>query len=188
MTTSRRHAPQVNAGSMADIAFLLLIFFLVTAMIPNDKGIQRKLPPPCLPHTICDDNYVKARHILEVTINSKNELLVENSIITIDELKDIAKDFLDNNGDGSCSYCNGFMLLKSSDNPKTAVISLTTDKMTSYNFYMKAQDELTKAYFELRSVYANSVFNKSADELSKDELYKIRAAYPFMFSEAEIKH
>ncbi|SDS42117.1 Biopolymer transport protein ExbD [Formosa sp. Hel1_31_208] len=188
MKTSRRQAPQVNAGSMADIAFLLLIFFLVTAMIPDDNGIRRKLPPPCPPNTICNENYVKERNILEVRVNSKDALLVENSIISIEELKQIAKDFLDNNGDGSCSYCDGLMLVTSSDNPKAAVISLTNDKMTSYNFYIKVQDELTKAYFELRSVYAKSLFNKSADELSKNELNEVRAAYPFMLSEAGIKH
>lgn len=186
MKTSRRHAPQVNAGSMADIAFLLLIFFLVTAMIPNDIGISRKLPPPC-PTNDCSDGVIHQRNILEVNVNAKNELLVENDIIKIDDLKDIAKAFLNNNGDGSCDYCHGLRDKTSSDNPNKAIISLNNDKMTSYEFYIQVQDELTKAYFELRNDYADKIFKKSSKDLTREELLAVRAAYPFILSEAEIK-
>ncbi|MDG5491976.1 biopolymer transporter ExbD [Psychroserpens sp. SPM9] len=183
MKTSRRQHPQVNAGSMADIAFLLLIFFLVTAVIPNDKGINRKLPPPC---DDCIVDYEK-HNILEVKVNANDELLVNNELVKIDELKTIAKAFLDNNGDGSCLYCNGLKDETSSDNPAKAVISLTNDKSTSYNFYIKVQDELTKAYYELREHYAVNVLNKQSDQLTKEELLKVKKAYPFILSEAEIK-
>lgn len=186
MKNSRHSMPQVNAGSMADIAFLLLIFFLVTAMIPKDKGIHRILPTPCPDGEICDTQ-INKRNMLEVSVNSNNELFVENEIITIDQLKSIAKDFLDNNGDKSCDYCKGIHAVISSDNPKTAVISIQNDKQTSYEFYIKIQDELTKAYYELRSDYANTVFNKSVNELTKVELIEVRKAYPFLLSEAELK-
>ncbi|MCK8480629.1 ExbD/TolR family protein [Psychroserpens algicola] len=187
MKTSRRQSVQVNAGSMADIAFLLLIFFLVTAMIPNDKGINRKLPAPCPPNINCGGE-IHHKNTLEVKVNSKDELLVENNRISINDLKDIAKDFLDNNGDGSCGYCNGLKSKTSSDNPKAAVISLTNDKQTSYDFYIKVQDELTKAYYELRNQYSETVLKKPSNELSKEELQNVRAAYPFILSEAELKH
>ena len=186
MKNSRHSMHQVNAGSMADIAFLLLIFFLVTAMIPKDKGINRKLPAPCPPGEICNTQ-VNKRNMLEVSVNSNNELFVDNNVIAIDELKTIAKDFLDNNGDKSCDYCHGLNSDASSDNPKEAVISLQNDKQTSYAFYIKIQDELTKAYFELRSDYSKTVFNKSTNELTKEELAEVRKAYPFLLSEAEIK-
>ncbi|WP_033958324.1 ExbD/TolR family protein [Psychroserpens jangbogonensis] len=186
MKNSRHSMPQVNAGSMADIAFLLLIFFLVTATIPKDKGITRKLPAPCPPGEICDTK-VNQRNMLEVSVNSNNELFVEKDIITIDELKTIAKDFIDNNGDKSCSYCNGENSVASSDNPNIAVISLQNDKRTSYEFYIKIQDELTKAYYELRSDYANRVFEKSSNELTKEERLEVKKAYPFILSEAELK-
>ncbi|MEH6535985.1 MAG: biopolymer transporter ExbD [Psychroserpens sp.] len=188
MNTPRRQRPEVNAGSMADIAFLLLIFFLVTAVIPNDKGINRKLPPPCPPNTDCNNNFVKQRNILEVKVNSKDELLVENEIVSIDELKDIAKAFLNNNGDGTCDYCKGLKDDKSSDNPIKAVISLTNDKMTSYNFYIQVQDELTKAYYELRDEYSETILKKPSDKLTKEDILKVREAYPFILSEAEIKN
>ena len=171
---------------MADIAFLLLIFFLVTAVIPKDKGINRKLPAPCLPGQVCETKIIK-RNMLEVGINAHNELFVKNKVITINELKSIAKDFLDNNGDKSCTYCNGLSLESSLDNPRSAVISLQNDKLTSYEFYIKVQDELTKAYHELRSTYAYAHFNKTEHELTKEELFEVQKAYPFLLSEAELK-
>ncbi|WP_298896245.1 biopolymer transporter ExbD [uncultured Psychroserpens sp.] len=189
MRTSRRLCPQVNAGSMADIAFLLLIFFLVTAAIPEkDEGITRKLPPPCPPNTICDEDIIKQRNILEVKINSKNELWVENEIVNIEELKDIAIAFLDNNGDNTCNYCNGLKDNNSSDNPNKAVISLNNDKLTSYKFYIQVQDELTKAYYELRNNYSETVIKKPSNKLTKEELKQVKNAYPFILSEAEIKN
>ncbi|WP_299335087.1 biopolymer transporter ExbD [uncultured Psychroserpens sp.] len=188
MRTSRRQFPQVNAGSMADIAFLLLIFFLVTAVIPKeDQGFNRKLPPPCPPNSDCLGE-IPQRNTLEIRVNSKDELFVENDIVNIDELKQLTKAFVDNNGDTSCNYCNGLQTTNASDNPKKAVISLTNDNMTSYNFYIKVQDEITKAYYELRSDYAQTVLKKSPDELTKEELHKVRDAYPFILSEAHIKN
>ncbi|WP_431134266.1 ExbD/TolR family protein [Psychroserpens mesophilus] len=186
MKNSRHSMPQVNAGSMADIAFLLLIFFLVTAMIPKDKGINRKLPEPCPQGEICDIQ-INKRNMLEVSVNSKNELFVENNVIGIEELKAITKAFLDNNGDKSCDYCKGVSLETSSDHPEKAVISLKNDKGTSYEFYIEIQDELTKAYSELRADYAKTVFDKSVNELTKEELTEVRNAYPFIVSEAELK-
>lgn len=186
MKNSRHSMPQVNTGSMADIAFLLLIFFLVTAMIPKDEGINRKLPTPCPYGEICDTQ-INKRNMLEVHVNSNNELFVENEIVKIENLKALAIEFLDNNGDKSCNYCNGKNLNASSDNPKEAVISLKNDSQTSYDFYIQIQDELTKAYYELRSNYATTKFKKSVNALTKAELLEVREAYPFILSEAELK-
>ncbi len=186
MKNSRRDYPQVNAGSMADIAFLLLIFFLVTAVIPKDKGISRKLPSICPPGQICDAD-IKQKNILEIYINAENKLLVDDEIIKLEDLKTKISDFLDNNGDRSCNYCSGIQLETSSDNPKKAVISLKNDLNTTYEFYIKIQDEITKAYFDLRRAYAEREFGKVSSELTKEELQIVRDAYPFKLSEAEIK-
>ncbi|WP_142786166.1 ExbD/TolR family protein [Changchengzhania lutea] len=70
--------PEVNAGSMADIAFLLLIFFLVTAAIPNDKGINRKLPAKCPPNTVCD-SAIKEHNILRILINNEDDIMVNSN-------------------------------------------------------------------------------------------------------------
>lgn len=186
MRNSRHSAPQVNAGSMADIAFLLLIFFLVTTTITADKGISRRLPEICPTGTDCNIP-LNERNILRIFINGNDELFVEDDVISIKELKSIAKAFLDNNGDQSCSYCNGLRDPKSSDNPLDAVISLQNDKQTSYEMYVGVQDILTKAYYELREAYAQKEFGKNASDLSESDLKEIKKAYPFILSEAETK-
>ena len=178
--------PSVNSGSMADIAFLLLIFFLVTTTIASDEGINRKMPQDCPPNIDCKKT-LNERNVFRIQLNAENEIFVEDEIVTIDTLKDLTKAFIDNNGDKSCSYCNGIQLITSSDHPKEAVISIQNDRKTSYDLYISVQDEVTKAYYELRAVYSRSVFNKYEDDLSIVELKQVRDAYPFVISEAETK-
>ncbi|ULC58156.1 biopolymer transporter ExbD [Flaviramulus sp. BrNp1-15] len=177
--------PEVNAGSMADIAFLLLIFFLVTATISSDEGINRMLPKECL--TGDCGGIIADKNILEVSINNKDEILIENELATLEEVKNLAKIFIDNNGDGTCNYCNGNKDEISSVNPKKAVISLQNGRHTSYKQFVAVQNELTKAYYELREVYSMNIINKPSDKLSKEELKEVKDAYPFILSEAEIK-
>ena len=103
----RRSAPEVNAGSMADIAFLLLIFFLVTTTIETDSGINRKLPPM---EEIIDPPIIKERNIFTVVVNKNNQLLVEESLTDIKGLRGLAMEFLDNgggSGEEACDYCQG---------------------------------------------------------------------------------
>ncbi|MCK5401480.1 MAG: biopolymer transporter ExbD [Flavobacteriaceae bacterium] len=181
-----RAAPRVNAGSMADIAFLLLIFFLVTTTMAKDEGINRKLPRNCPPGVDCSVD-INERNILRIVLNNKQEIMVNDEIILIEDLKDIIKKFIDNNGDKSCTYCNGISISTLSDNPKEAVISLQNNRETSYELFIKVQDELTKAYYELREVYANNTLGKSVTNLTSEEIKTIRKAYPFVISEAETK-
>ena len=177
--------PEVNAGSMADIAFLLLIFFLVTATISTDTGINRMLPKDCPTGDCPGDIY--ERNILRIVINNNDEIMVEDDKIELNELKEIVKTFLDNNGDGTCNYCHGNNDETSSMNPSKAVVSLQNGKKTTYKTFVAVQDELTKAYYELRNNYAANVLKKSTDNLSKDELKKVKDAYPFLLSEATTK-
>ena len=147
MAKKRGAPPEVNAGSMADIAFLLLIFFLVTTTIGVDQGINRKLPPiqdePVVPP-------INERNILTVLVNMNNQLLVEEELLDIKDLREKAIKFLENNGDGSCSYCQGSKDGSSSDSPLDAVISLSNDSETSYETYIAVQNELVAAYNVLR--------------------------------------
>lgn len=179
-----KSTPEVNAGSMADIAFLLLMFFLVTSAIPKDKGFNRKLPSECPPNVACSKE-INDRNILRIVINSNDGLMVDNEIVAISELKDLTKKFVDNNGDGSCDYCLGEKSAASSDNPKEAVLSLQTGKQSSYDQFIAVQDELTKAYYELRNDYSNKILNKPSDDLSESEINKLKEAYPFILSETE---
>ena len=143
---AKRSAPEVNAGSMADIAFLLLIFFLVTTTIEKDSGINRKLPPM----EEIDPPIIKQKNIFTVLLNGKDQLLVEDELMDITNLRDEAVKFLDNNGDSSCNYCYGKKDPKSSDNPEKAIISLKNERETTYAAYISVQNELVAAYNELR--------------------------------------
>jgi biopolymer transport protein ExbD len=133
---------------MADIAFLLLIFFLVTTTIEKDSGINRKLPP-------IEDNVeppvIKQKNIFTVLVNKNDDLLVEDEPMELKDLRQAAIDFLDNNGDGSCKFCEGNKDEESSDNPDKAIISLKNDRETSYATYISVQNELVAAYNVLRN-------------------------------------
>ena len=147
MAKKRGAPPEVNAGSMADIAFLLLIFFLVTTTIGVDQGINRKLPPmqdePVVPP-------INERNILTVLVNMNNQLLVEEELLDIKDLREKAIKFLENNGKNICSYCEGSKDSNSSDSPLDAVISLSNDSETTYETYIAVQNELVAAYNFLR--------------------------------------
>ena len=150
---AKRAAPEVNAGSMADIAFLLLIFFLVTTTIETDSGINRKLPPM---EESEEDVIIKQKNIFTVLLNGKNQLLVEDEIMELKDLRQAAIEFLDNGGDKSCNYCKGKRDPASSDNPDKAIISLANNRQTSYKTYIAVQNELVAAYNDLRNIRAQA--------------------------------
>ena len=161
---NRSAPPEVNAGSMADIAFLLLIFFLVTTTIQTDQGINRKLPP--IDDTQKpEDNIIKEKNIFTVLINRHDQLLVEDKLVELKDLRQKAIDFLDNGGDGSCAYCKGERDEFSSDNPDKAIISLQNDAETSYKAYIAVQNELVAAYYFLRDRECQARYGKTFREL-----------------------
>ena len=173
MARSKRSNPEINAGSMADIAFLLLIFFLVTTTMDVDTGIARKLP-------VLDDTQQpedmqgNARNIYEVYVNKKDKLLVEDEELDIEDLRSGAKEFLNNNGKNPAL----------SDSPEKAIISLVNSRGTSYEMYIAVQNELTAAYNELRDDEAIRKYSLNYTELAKDKQKEIRKMYPMKISEA----
>ena len=145
-----RKSPEVNAGSMADIAFLLLIFFLVTTTIETDSGINRKLPPM---EELIDPPIIKERNIFTVVVNKNNDILVEEKPMQLRDVREAAVAFLDNGGgvgEEACDYCKGQRDSSSSDNPDKAIISLKNDRETDYKVYISVQNELVAAYNQLR--------------------------------------
>ena len=207
---ARRENAEINAGSMADIAFLLLIFFLVTTTMDVDSGISRKLSekPP--------ENYeppiIKQRNIFEINLNRNNEMLVEDEFMKLEDLKEATIAFLDNGGGigkvvegvatGPCDYCNGEKRNDSSDHPNKAVISVQSDRGTSYGMYISVQNELLSAYTELRNRYAKKYVtgkyagmsyedllllqtNDKENEALKAVIKKVKEAYPQVISDAE---
>ena len=180
----KRGVQEINAGSMADIAFLLLIFFLVTTTMDKDEGMPVKLTPwNDEPQEVKQD--IREKNILVVLVNINDELLVEDDYMHISELRQTAKDFIDNNGDGTCEHCNGIQDPKSSDNPRKAVISLQNDRQTSYEVFVMVRNELTAAYSELREELSQRRFGKAYGKLDKGQRKEINAAYPQVISEAE---
>ena len=174
--------PEVNAGSMADIAFLLLIFFLVTTTIETDVVIKQK-------------------NIFTVNINKNGQLLVEEQLMDLNGLRKAAIDFLDNGGDGTCNYCKGSNDPSSSDNPTKAIISLKNDRETKYGTYITVQNELVGAYNDLRNREAQRLYGRDftdmeaeylnpetpssiRDEL-KDKVKRVQDLFPQKLSEAE---
>ena len=146
-----RKSPEVNAGSMAEIAFLLLIFFLVTTTIETDSGINRKLPPM---EDVVDPPVIKQRNIFTVVVNKNNMILVEEKLMDLSDVRRAAVKFLDNGGgigEEACDYCKGERDRSSSDNPDKAIISLKNDRETDYKVYISVQNELVAAYNELRN-------------------------------------
>ena len=195
---AKRAAPEVNAGSMADIAFLLLIFFLVTTTIETDSGINRKLPP--IDDSEVEPPIIKQKNIFTVLINKHNQLLVEDDNMQLKNLRKAAVAFLDNGGDGTCNFCNGKKDPSSSDNPDKAIISLANDRETSYKAYISVQNELVAAYNELRDKRAQSLYGKPFTEMEanykdvnwpgnkeklKERIEQIKLEYPQKLSEVQ---
>ena len=166
---AKRSAPEVNAGSMADIAFLLLIFFLVTTTIETDSGISRKLPP-WQPEDV-EPPVIKQRNIFTVLVNSNNQLLVEDEDMDISDLQDAAVEFLDNGGgegDEACSFCQGAKDPASSVNPQKAIISLVNNRGTEYGTYIAVQNELVAAYNQLRDREAQRMYGMTFTQMEKN--------------------
>ena len=178
MGMNRRGLPEINAGSMADIAFLLLIFFLVTTTMDVDTGIARKLPPMPEEELQDEDPQIHAKNIYVVLINTNNQLLVEGELMDISQLRDGAKEFIDNNGRDA----------NSSENPEKAIISLQNDRGTEYMTYIRVQNELAAAYNELRNKAALNKFGERYANLNKTQKKEIRKMYPQKISEAEPKN
>lgn len=202
---ARRGGPaEVNAGSMADIAFLLLIFFLVTTTIETDAGLDRMLPPMEPPTE--DPPIIKEKNIFTVNINRNGQLLVEDELTDIKSLRVKAMAFLDNGGAPSgspeyCSYCQGKRAPESSDNPAKAIISLKNDRETKYSTYITVQNELVGAYNELRNREAQRLFKRDFTDMEaeylnpetessrkedlKEKVKRIQELFPQKLSEAE---
>lgn len=168
----KRLKTEVNSGSMADIAFLLLIFFLVATTIDQDKGLRRKLP------AIQENTYeyiTHANNVFKLFLNANNELLVNDKRLPISDLQENLRGFIDNNGRKP----------EWSDRPELAVISLKPSVGTSYDFYIKVQDEIAAAYHFLRDQSAQRIYNKSFNELEREsEIKSIKAMYPMNISES----
>ena len=184
--------PEINASSMADISFLLLIFFLVTTSMDVNQGLARRLPPPIPPDQKVEDTDINKRNLFVVKINWENKLLVQGQELDIKQLRAKAKEFIANPEDKADmpklyeeDFGQPFGTLKYT---KEHVISVQNDMETQYQAYLDVQNELVAAYNELREDCAQQYFHKSYNELDEEWQKKISKIYPQKISEAEPKN
>jgi biopolymer transport protein ExbD len=187
---ARRKLQEINAGSMADIAFLLLIFFLVTTTMDTDTGLQRKLPP--IEEDPQNTPPIKERNVFVVLINSQDQLLIQKQPSEVSQLKAKAKEFIKNPENKATlpekvmKYIDG--LGREELVCKNAVISLQNDMNTTYAKYMEVQNELVASYNELRDEFSMNEWGKKFKELSSEQQEAVREVYPMKLSEAEPKN
>jgi len=181
-----RKVPEINAGSMADISFLLLIFFLVTTTMDVDSGIVRRLPP--MPETDVPPPDVKTRNIFNVLVNKNDRLFINKGWGDIRTLRADTKEFLSNPQNRedlpekkveTIPFLGEYPISK-------GIISLKNDRGTSYDMYIQVQNELTAAVNELRDELSRQKFGKPFNELDDQDLVTaIQKAIPMSISEAE---
>jgi len=183
-----RRLPEIPSASLADIAFMLLIFFLVTTTMDVDSGLERRLPQ-WSEEDPEDQPEIKERNVFVVLVNRNNDLLVENEYANIKDLRDRAKEFMANPYDDESlpekepkeiPYFGEVMVSK-------GVISLRNDLDTKYGTYIAVQNELVAAINELRDELAKQHFGKPYNDLEQDQQDAIRDIYPSRISEAEPK-
>jgi biopolymer transport protein ExbD len=183
-----RISPEINTGSMADISFLLLTFFLLTSSIDTDQGITRKLPPPLDPNNPPPDIDIKERNVLKVLVSKSNALLVQGKFIDIRDLKETAKNFLSNPQNRE-----DLPQMEEKDIPglgkvkvSKGVISLKNDRGTSYETYINVQNELAAAISELRDELSKQKYGVKFKDLTNATYSDaISKAVPVAISEAE---
>jgi len=187
---SRRKLPEIPNASLADIAFMVLIFFLMVSTMDTDMGLERRLPPMPPPDQKDDDAPpIKERNVFVVLVNAQNQLLVEGELLSIDRLREKAKEFIANPNDdpnlpekavqdipffGPTSVTKG-------------VISLQNHVGTQYGTYIAVQSELVGAINDLRKELALQKFGKPYESLDNDQQDAIKDIYPSKISEAEPK-
>ena len=166
MARRKRKAPSINSSSSADIAFMLLIFFLITTSMDTDRGLARRLPPPVPKEQKDQDVDIKKRNLLVVLINSNNQILCGDQYVDIKQLKDLVKEFVQNpfndehkpeKVEEDVPFFGKVMITKNH------IISLQNDRGTEYQAYIDVQNELARAYNELR----NEISKKSLESYLK---------------------
>ncbi|MCD7898417.1 MAG: biopolymer transporter ExbD [Bacteroides sp.] len=191
MAKGNRKVPEINSSSTADIAFIILIFFLITTSMDTDRGLARRLPEPPDPNAPEQENIIRDRNLLRVYLNSFDQLMVGNEIMDVKELRKKAKEFIANPYNDEklpekkpkdVRFFGNTMVTEGH------VISLQNDRMTSYQAYMAVQNELVAAYNELRNEIAQQKFQKDYLELDEDQQKAVRDIYPQKISEAEPKN
>ena len=190
MARKKRTVPEVNSSSTADIAFLLLIFFLITTSMDTDRGLARQLPPPPEENAEKEEVKLKERNILQIFLNLNDQLMVGDKIVQVEQVREKAKEFIANpNNDENMpeKHVINVDFFGNVEVTKNHVISLRCDRGSTYSVYLAVQNELVAAYNELRNELATQKFGKDYSALNEDQQKAIREVYPQKISEAQPK-
>jgi biopolymer transport protein ExbD len=186
---AKKKVPEINGSSMADIAFIALIFFLMVTTMDKEEGIARLLPPIPPEDQKMEDQKVNRRNIIQVKINSNDRLLAGSQPMDVSQLKDKIKEFMTNPTDDP-----NLPEKEVQDIPglgpvpvSKGVISLQNDRGTTYQAYITVQNELIKAINELRDDFSMRTYGKKYSKLDEDRQEIVRKAVPQRISEAEPK-
>ena len=156
--------PELNTSSTADISFMLLIFFLVTSSMDTDKGLLRQLPPP--PQEQQPPQDIRKDHVLQVTLDASDQLAVDGTLLTTQQLKEQIMEFI-------------------AADRTDHVISIRTDRVTTYEAYFRMQNAIVAAYNQLREKYARERYGKGYDELVEEQRDEVNQYYPQRISESK---
>ncbi len=191
MGKNKREIQEINAGSMADIAFLLLIFFLVATTMNVDTGLARMLPPLPEEDQQQQDTDVKERNVLLVFVSGSGNIMAGGEPIDIRQLKDKAKDFSLNIGDLENLSEKEVQEFDLPDGSKWSypvskgIVSLQTARETDYGIYIQVQNELTRAFNEIRDEVSMSKWGVKFADLDSDTRDVVAKVIQVRISEAE---
>ena len=184
-----KKTPEINGGSMADISFLMLIFFLMVTTMDKEEGLSRRLPPLPAEDQKVEDQKVNRRNIIQVKINASDKLYAGNELMDVSQLKDKIKEFLTNPYDDPNLPEKEEKFVEGYGNYMVSkgVISLQNDRGTTYSKYIEVQNELIKAVNELRDDFSIRNYGEAYAKLDSDRQGIVRNAIPQNISEAEPK-
>lgn len=201
MARKKRKVPSINGSSMADISFILLIFFLITTSMDTDQGLKRRLPPLAPKEQQKNDIEINDRNIMRVLVNRQDQIAVLRKspsgadvtvIVPLDQLKDRAVEFITNPQNDPTLPEKETRMVEGLGNvtvtTSSYAISLKSEVETSYQMYINVQDQLLKAYNEVWDKFALEKFRRPFNELSPDMQKAIVDAYPMHISEMPLSN
>ena len=189
MLYRKREIPQINSSSTADIAFLLLIFFLITSSFDSKTGIYRKMNVPEVENALKKRKDIQERNLLVFTIDADSRILHEDEIVSLKDVRSLSKVFIDNPNNADFLPEKTIITIPEVGEIATTtqhIISLKIDRKADYQTYLSVLSELTAAYNELRREASHTHFHRSFEQLSEEQKEAIKAIYPYRISEIEI--
>ncbi|MDO4692345.1 MAG: biopolymer transporter ExbD [Porphyromonadaceae bacterium] len=196
MAKKKRKTPGINGSSSADIAFMLLIFFLITTSMDTDKGLKRRLPPLAPKQQKDKPVEIRDRNIMRLLVNRADEIVIskQNQVIpvSLDKLKDVAVEFILNPKDDPNLPEKEVREIPGLGMQRVVIpgyaISLKSEIETSYQMFVSVQNELIRAYNEAWDTYAKQKFGKGFNDLTVSQQKSVTEAYPMHISEMPLSN